>query len=85
MKNKKKEIKQLKSTVLSSDTLDKLIKKVMSNKLQVYIITSNFLHPNQLGGIRQQLTTNTGIFLTYLIQIEQVKKLYTSILEFDIT
>ena len=47
MKNKKKEIKQLKSTVLSSDTLDKLIKKVMSNKLQVYIITSNFLHPNQ--------------------------------------
>ena len=75
MKNKKKEIKQLKSTVLSSDTLDKLIKKVMSNKLQVYFITSNFLHPNQLDGIRQQLTTNTGIFLTYLIQIEQVKKL----------
>ena len=46
MKNKKKEIKQLKSIVLSSDILDKLIKKVMSNKLQVYIIISNFLHPN---------------------------------------
>ena len=28
------------------NTLDKLIKKAISNRLQVYSIASNFLHPN---------------------------------------
>jgi len=42
--------------------LGKLIKKVISNRL-LYSI----LHMNQLGSIRQQLTTDAGIFLTYFI------------------
>jgi len=29
----------------------KLIEKAISNRIQVYSITLNFLHPNQLGGI----------------------------------
>jgi len=50
--------------------LDKLIEKGISNRLQVHSITSNFIYPNQLGDIKQHSTTDTGIFLTYLIQVE---------------
>jgi len=50
--------------------LEKLIEKVMSNRIQVYSIAFNFLHPNQLGSIKQHLTTDAGLFLTHLIQAE---------------
>lgn len=65
--------------------LEKLIKKVLSNRLQIHSITLNFIHLNQMGSIKQQSTTNTGIFLTYLIQAEQLKSLYISTLVFNIT
>ena len=48
--------------------LEKLIEKVISNRIQVHSIAFNFLHPNQLGSIKQHLTTDAGLFLTYLIQ-----------------
>jgi len=35
------------------NTTSKLIKKVISNRLQFYMIANSFLDPNQLGGIRQ--------------------------------
>jgi len=47
-------------------------------------ISFNFVHPNQLGGLKQQSTTDTGLYLTYLICIGWVKGLYTSTLVFDI-
>jgi len=49
------------------NTIGKLIEKVISNCLQFYMILNGFLDPNQLGGIRQRSTTDTGIYLTYLI------------------
>ena len=52
------------------NTLGKLIKKVISNRIQVHLIASKFLHPNQLDSIKQYLITNTSLFLTYLIQSE---------------
>jgi len=54
------------SIVLHS-TLGKLIKKMISYRLQVYSITSNFIYTSQLGGIKQHSTIDAGIFLTHLI------------------
>jgi len=46
---------------------EKLIEKVISNCLQFHMVLSGFLDPNQLGGIRQYLTTDTGVYLMHLI------------------
>jgi len=45
----------------------KLIEKVIGERLQVQYISSNFIHPNQLGGLKQWSTTDTGLFLIHLI------------------
>lgn len=49
------------------NTLVKLIKKVISERLQFQSIFKDFIHSNQFGGLKQQLTTDTSIFLMYLI------------------
>ena len=64
--------------------LGKCIKKIISERLQVQSISSNFVHPNQLGGLKQQSTTDTGLYLIHLICTRWVKGLYTSTLVFDI-
>jgi len=46
--------------------LGKLIEKVISECLQYNLITNNFIHPNQLGGLKQCSTTDISLFLTYL-------------------
>ena len=66
------------------NTIRKLIKKAISNRIQIYTITLNFLHPNQLGGIWQHSTIDTEIFLTHIIHIGWIKGLHTSTLAFDI-
>jgi len=66
------------------NTLRKLIQKVISKRLQTQSITLNFVHPNQLGGLKQHLTTNANIFLTYLIHSEWVKDFQINTLAFDI-
>ena len=71
--------------IILLNTLEKLIEKAISNILQVYSIASNYIHLNQLEGIKQHSTTDASIFLRYLIQVEWVKGLYTSTLAFDIT
>ena len=50
------------------NTAGKLIEKVISNRLQFHMVNNGFLDLNQLGGIRQQSTTDAGIYLTHLIQ-----------------
>jgi len=50
--------------------LGKLINKVIGERLQFYSISNNFIHLNQLGGLKQCLTTETDIFLTHLIHLE---------------
>jgi len=57
------------------NTLVKLTEKIISEKLQNQPITSNFVHPNQLGRLEQHLNTDTGIFLTHLICSEWAKGL----------
>ena len=46
--------------------LEKLIKKVIEKRLQFYFISKNFIYSNQLGDLKQCLTINVHIFLTYL-------------------
>ena len=52
------------------NTVGKLIKKVISNRIQVYSIALNFIYLTQMDGIKQQSTIDAGIFLTYFIHTE---------------
>jgi len=61
--------KSFRSIVLFN-TLGKLIKKVISKHLQFYLILNNFIHPYQLRGLKQRLTTNAGVTLTHFIYLE---------------
>jgi len=67
------------------NTLGKLIKKVIREKIQFQSISKNFVHSNQLGVLKQHLTMDVGIFVTHLIHSGWVKKLEMSTLAFDIT
>jgi len=49
------------------------------------MVANGFLDPNQLGGIRQWSTTDTGIYLIHLIRAGWLKQCHTSIIAFDIT
>ena len=64
--------------------IGKLIEKVINNQLQFHSISNNFIHPSQLGRLKQRLISNTGVTLTYFIQSGWVKNNMTSILTFDI-
>ena len=50
--------------------LGKLIEKVISKRLQIHSITSNFVYPNQLKGLRYPFTLNMELYLAYLIYNE---------------
>jgi len=64
--------------------LEKLIEKAIGKHLQFHLIANNFIHPNQLRELKQQLITDTSIFLTHLIHLEWIENLQTSTLAFDI-
>ena len=66
------------------NTISKLIKKVIGERLQFIMVANNFIHSSQLGGLKFQSTTDAGVALIYIIQIGQIKNLTTSILTFDI-
>jgi len=67
------------------NTIGKLIEKAISNRIQVHSIVTNFLHPNQLGGIYQWSTIDTEVFLTHVVHAGWIKGLHASTLAFDIT
>jgi len=72
-------------SIVLLNTLGKLIKKVIGERLQYQPIASNFIYPNQLSELKQHSTTNADIVITHLICLGWVKGLKTSILAFDIT
>jgi len=49
------------------NTLSKLIEKVIRERLQFQVISNNFIHQSQLGGLKFKSTTNVGIALTHFI------------------
>ena len=54
-------------SIVLLNILGKLIEKVISKRLQVHSISSNFVHLNQLGGLKQYSTTDTGLYLIHFI------------------
>jgi len=66
------------------NTLEKLIKKVISEILQFIMASNNFLHPSQLGGLKFKSTTDASVVLTHIICLGCIKNLLTSTLAFDI-
>ena len=66
------------------NTMGKLIKKFISNRLQFHMIANNFIYHSQLGGLKLKSTTDAGIALTYFIYMRWIKYMSTSILVFNI-
>ena len=65
-------------------TLEKLIKEVIGDRLQFQLISNNFIHSSQLGGLKQKLTANMEVALIHFICSGWVKQKMTSSLAFDI-
>ena len=65
--------------------LDKLIKKVIRERIQFHIAANNFIHQSQLGGLKFKSTTNAGVVLMHIIQSGWTKNKSTSTLAFDIS
>jgi len=49
------------------NTLGKLIKKIITERLQFLIVRNDFIHPSQLDGLKFKSTTDTGVALTYIV------------------
>ena len=66
------------------NTLGKLIKKVITKRLQFHVVRNNFIYPSQLDGLKFKSTTDARIALTYIIWSGWVKNKTMSILAFNI-
>jgi len=66
------------------NTLGKLIKKIIGERIQFHITSNNFIHLSQLGGLKFKSTTDAGVILTHIIRLGWQKNLLTSTLPFDI-
>jgi len=71
--------------IILLNMIGKLIEKVISKRLQFQLISNNFIHLSQLGGLKQCSTTNAGIVLTHFIHTSWVKNNMISTLAFNIT
>ena len=67
------------------NTMGKLIEKVIGDRLQFQVVSNNFIHQSQLGGLKFKSTTDAGIALTHFICTGWIKNMLTSSLAFDIT
>lgn len=67
------------------NTLGKLIEKVIGERLQFHVVSNNFIHQSQLGGLKFKSTSDAGVALTHFIHMGWVKNLSTSSLAFDIS
>ena len=66
------------------NTVGKLIKKVIGDRLQFHSVLNNFIHQSQLGRLKFKSMTDTDIALSYIIHLGWVKNLSTNTLVFDI-
>ena len=71
-------------SIILLNTIGKLFKKVIGERLQFHAISNNFIHQCQLDGLKQQSTIDVGIILTHSIHSRWVRNLTTSMLAFDI-
>ena len=66
------------------NTMGKLFEKMIANHLQFEAAKEGILHPCQFGGVRQNSTEDTGIYLTHLVCAGWAKGLKTSVVAFDL-
>ena len=71
-------------SIILLNTIGKLFKKAISERLQFVLVLNNFIHTCQLRGLKQRSTTDMGIVLTHFICMGWVKNISTSMLAFDI-
>ena len=67
------------------NTLGKLVEKVVAERLQFLVVSNEFIHPSQLGGLKFKSTSDAGIALTHIIRSEWIKGKTTSTLAFNIS
>ena len=67
------------------NTLNKLIKKAIGERLQFQVIANNFIYQSQLEGLKFKSITDAGIVFTHFIYTGWIKNMSTSTLAFDIT
>jgi len=67
------------------NTLGKLIKKVIAERLQFTVASNDFIYPSQLDGLKFKSTTNAGVALTHIVCSGWVKNKMTSTLAFNIS
>ena len=70
--------------IILLNTIGKLIKKVIGERLQFNTVSNNFIHLSQLGSLKFKSMIDAGVTLTHAIQSSWVKNLTTSTLVFDI-
>jgi len=70
--------------IILLNMLGKLIKKVIGKRLQFQVVSNDFIHPSQLGGLKFKSTIDVGIALMHIIRSCWVKNISTSTLAFDI-
>ena len=66
-------------------TLGKLIEKVIAERIQFTVVSNDFIHPSQLGGLKFKSTTDASVTLTHIVHSGWVKDKMTSTLAFDIS
>jgi len=54
--------------IILLNTLEKLIKKVITERLQFTVASNDFIHPSQLGGLKFKSTTDASIVLTHIVR-----------------
>ena len=67
------------------NTLGKLIEKVVAKRLQFMVVSNEFIHPSQLGGLKFKSTSDAGLALTHIVRSGWAKGKFTSSLAFDIS
>ena len=53
--------------IILLNTLEKLIEKVIGDRLHFHSISNNFIHQSQLGGLKQRSMSDADIALIYFI------------------
>ena len=67
------------------NTLEKLIEKVIAERLQFIVVNNNFIYPSQLGGLKFESTMDVRVALTHIMCSGWAKGKTTSTLAFDIS
>ena len=54
--------------IMLLNTLGKLIKKAIAERLQFLVVGNDFIHLSQLGGLKFKSTTDAEVALTHIVR-----------------